>query len=248
MPSRDRQPHASAIANSPTGSSRKEVLTCPALVPRPSPLAVISAALLAASGCVALAAPAAANAASCHRSTSGKSNNLKQGPNGPEPSGGTIFTATCTGNDLDITAVGATDSYEGSALYNSSTDKWSACAHGWVGINGPVSGTDYVMCQDVRAGTRRPSSRRAAISGKSLSLTDTTARSSEPVERGGCDPAPARRKASWPGPGRRGCVHAGAPTQPARREIAPCWGGAGLLLLVVVTRSGVAGAGRRASI
>jgi hypothetical protein len=95
-----------------------------------------------------------ANAATCpyYRSTAGKSNNLKLGTNGPVPVGGTIFTATCTGNDFDITAVSATDSYEG-WLYNTSTDRWSPCAHGWVGIDGPVSGTVYVMCQDVRAGT-----------------------------------------------------------------------------------------------
>ncbi|HEY7432477.1 MAG TPA: hypothetical protein VH641_17270 [Streptosporangiaceae bacterium] len=121
-------------------------------------LSATGAVLAIVGGSVALAAPAAANAAtSLPRActvTAGKTSNLALSGNGVHPTGGTIFTkkagSSCA--DLNLTAVGATDSYEG-WLFNSHTDKWSACSRGFVRIN-KGSGFDVVLCSGVLAGTQ----------------------------------------------------------------------------------------------
>lgn len=121
-------------------------------------LTAAGAVLVAIGGSVALAAPATANAAtSLARActvTAGKTSNLALGGNGAHPTGGTVFTkkagSSCA--DLNLTAVGATDSYEG-WLLNSKTGVWSHCSRGFIKIN-KGSGFDVVLCSGVLAGTQ----------------------------------------------------------------------------------------------
>jgi hypothetical protein len=121
-------------------------------------LMVSGAALVTVGGFVAVAVPAAANAASAEPFTcvfkNGTTSNLATGGNGVHPTGGTIFTkpsnTTCA--DLNVTSVSATDHYEG-WLENSSTGKWAPCSKGFVLIN-KGSGQDVVLCSGVKATTQ----------------------------------------------------------------------------------------------
>lgn len=97
-----------------------------------------------------VAAAPSANAATC--SSSGKSSNLKLGPNGISPTMGTIWTAATSGCSTTISLTkGAKDSYIG-YLQTSSTGKWAPCNGGKFK---PYSGSGTLsLCTSVRRGTK----------------------------------------------------------------------------------------------
>jgi hypothetical protein len=88
--------------------------------------------------------------------TNGTTSNLRTSANGPEPTGGTVFTfpsgTSCA--DLNLSFVSATDGYEG-WLQNVQTGVWTHCARGFVRITaGQKSRTNPpVLCTDVLPGT-----------------------------------------------------------------------------------------------
>jgi hypothetical protein len=124
-------------------------------------LVITSVSLVAVGGLVAMSVPAAAGAATAAPAKracvnqSGKTSNLATGPNGPHPTGGTVFTkppasqTTCL--DLNLTSVSATDHYEG-WLQNSSTGVWSHCMAGFVPFT--KGGPAKVLCSSVKPGTK----------------------------------------------------------------------------------------------
>jgi hypothetical protein len=132
-------------------------------------LAVSGAALATVGASLTIAASSATNAADAASCTikSGSTSNLATGPNGPHPTGGTIFVKGSVCHDLNVIKVSATDKYEG-WLLNSQTGVWSHCSKGFVKI--PKGNAAVVLCSSVKATTQmavvQASSTRRAITAE----------------------------------------------------------------------------------